>query len=161
MLLVEEDGKTALLTGDGHSEDILKGLDFYQRRNDQGQLHVSVLKVQHHGGEHNISPDFTALITADHYVFCGNGEHGNPDPRVVDLVIDARLGNREPAATNPAAQGPFKLWFNSSEGASKNLESQKHMRGLEAHVTARAAASAGRLECAFLQGREAAFELVI
>jgi len=161
MLLVEEGGKTALLTGDGHSEDILKGLDFYQRRNAQGQLHVNVLKVQHHGGEHNMSADFAALVTADHYVFCGNGEHGNPDPRVVDLVIDARLGNGQPAATNPAAQGPFKLWFNSSEAASKNTESQKHMRELEARVTGRAAASGGRVEAAFLQGTEAAFELVI
>jgi hypothetical protein len=161
MLLVEEDGKTALLTGDGHWEDILKGLDLYQRRNEQGQLHVNVLKVQHHGGEHNISPAFAALITADHYVFCGNGEHANPDPRVVDLVIDARLGAREPAATNPAAQGPFKLWFNSSEGASKNLESQRHMRELEAQVGARAAASGGRLTFAFLQGTEAAFELAV
>jgi beta-lactamase superfamily II metal-dependent hydrolase len=161
MLLVEENGQTALLTGDGHSDDILKGLDFYQRRNEQGQLHVTVLKVQHHGGEHNMSPEFAARITADHYLFCGNGEHGNPDPRVVDRVIDARLGCGPGAATNPQARGKFKLWFNSSEGASKNRESQKHMRDLEAQVRARAAASGGRLEFTFLGGTEAAFELAI
>jgi hypothetical protein len=35
------------------------------------------------------------------------------------------------------------------------------MRELEAQVTGRAAASGGRVEAAFLQGTEAAFELVI
>src|SRR5262249_18312559 len=51
MLLVEENGKLVLLTGDGHHADILKGLDHLGRLDGNGRLHVDLLKVQHHGSE--------------------------------------------------------------------------------------------------------------
>lgn len=83
-------------------------------------MHVNVLKVQHHGSEHNINEEFVSKITADHYVFCGNGEHENPDLRVIKLIIDSRLENVPFKAHHPLASKPFNLWFNSSESATKN-----------------------------------------
>ena len=54
MLLADEGGKRLLLTGDGHSADIVKGLRLHGLLDGQGRLHVDVLKVQHHGAEFNI-----------------------------------------------------------------------------------------------------------
>ena len=62
-----------LLTGDGHFADILKGLEHNGLLKEGKGLHVDVLKVQHHGSEHNFKREFAKRITADHYVICGNG----------------------------------------------------------------------------------------
>ena len=64
-----------------------------------------MLKVQHHGSECNLSRTFAETVLADHYVFCGDGAHHNPDPAVVRTIVDARLG------VDPR---PFTLWFNCS-----------------------------------------------
>ena len=55
-----------------------------------GSLHVDVLKCPHHGSIANVEQDFFERITADHYVFSGNGEHGNPDRETLELLIAAR-----------------------------------------------------------------------
>ena len=81
-----------LLTGDGHGADVLRGLERARRLDRSGRIHVDVLKVPHHGSEHNLDPDFAARVTADHYVFCANGEHANPDLRILRALFDARDG---------------------------------------------------------------------
>jgi beta-lactamase superfamily II metal-dependent hydrolase len=65
MLLAEAGGKTVLLSGDGHHADILKGLAHVGKLDAQGRIHVDVLKVQHHGAEHNIDEAFCRAVTAD------------------------------------------------------------------------------------------------
>lgn len=149
MLIVDVDGHTLLLTGDGHARDILKGLDQAGRLDESGRLHVDVLKVQHHGSEHNLTREFARRITADVYVFCANGEHDNPDPRVVTAIIESRLGPANRRTTNPAATGRFELLFNSSSSGDGRPQDRAHMRGLERTVAAAAARSGGRLRFAF------------
>lgn len=129
MFLVEESGKTILMTGDGHWEDILKGLKKIGRFNDTTGSHLDVLKVQHHGSEHNINEDFCKKITATNYVFCGNGEHANPDIDVVKAIIDSRT--TKPGITSQA-KNKFTLWFNSSSKADSNAKARAHMKKLEA-----------------------------
>jgi hypothetical protein len=138
MVLAEEDGKSVLLTGDGSHVDILKGLEKAGRL-DGGRIHVDVLKIQHHGSEHNIKRDFCERVTADHYVFCANGEHENPDLRALTVLFDAGEGRR------------FKLWFNSSPEAARRSGKPGHMREVEKLVTSRAQASDGRVEFEFLR----------
>src|SRR5688572_26505806 len=75
MLLVEEAGHTVLLTGDGVSSEILDGLAHHGKLDANGRIHVNILKVQHHGAKANVTEDFVKRVTADHYVFCGNGSH--------------------------------------------------------------------------------------
>jgi beta-lactamase superfamily II metal-dependent hydrolase len=104
MFLAEEQGQKILLTGDGHWEDIIKGLEHHQAFDGNDKLHVDVLKVQHHGAEHNIAKGFCERVTADRYVFCGNGEHANPDLDVLDLIFN-HMNND---------QRSFALLFNSS-----------------------------------------------
>jgi hypothetical protein len=143
MFLAEENGKTILLTGDGHADDILKGLEHQQAFDANGRLHVDVLKVQHHGSEHNIHQNFCDRVSADHYLFCGNGEHRNPDLDVLQLVFDRRMANDAKA---------FKFWFNSTSKLSINAAARAHMKNLETLVTKLAAKSAGRMTSKFIKG---------
>jgi len=149
MLLAEADGRTVLLTGDGHAREIIRGLNEAGRLDAQGRIHVDVLKIQHHGAVANITPAFAREVTADAYVFCGDGEHGNPEPRVVREIIDARLGSNGKLAAGPRRQ--FKLLFNSSSESSPE-DFQGHMRGLEEEVAKRAKDSGGRLKFSFAKG---------
>nr|WP_294991528.1 MBL fold metallo-hydrolase [uncultured Sediminibacterium sp.] len=134
MFLLEEKGKTLLMTGDGHWEDILKGLTIIKRLKPGKGLHLNALKVQHHGSEHNLNEEFCDTITADHYIFCGNGKHQNPDLDVVAAIINSRT--TKPAKTAEAKK-PFTLWFNTN---SKDTEGSKtHVAKIEKLVKDRAA----------------------
>jgi len=103
-LLAEENGRTCLLTGDAAEEELVEGLSaagcFAS-----GPFRCNVVKVQHHGSEFNLSKEFASQVLADHYVFCADGAHGNPNPSVVKTIIESRL----------EAAGPFTIWFNCSE----------------------------------------------
>ena len=158
MLLVEEGARTVLLTGDGHWEDILKGLESTGRLDAAGGLHVDVLKVQHHGSEHNLTAAFAKRITADRYLFCANGEHGNPDLRIVQAIIDSRLGPKTVRSTNPGADGKFKLQFNSSPDVTGGDE-RGHMQKVEQLVKKAAAASSKRMTYTFLKRSSYAINL--
>jgi beta-lactamase superfamily II metal-dependent hydrolase len=85
------DETTMLLTGDARGDKILEGLEFaYPPMKKGGKIHVNILKAPHHGSSNNIDPDFFERITADHYVFSGNGEHGNPERDTLQMLINAR-----------------------------------------------------------------------
>jgi beta-lactamase superfamily II metal-dependent hydrolase len=114
MLVIEYAGKRILLTGDGHAEDIIRGLKHIGLLTENKGLHVAVLKVQHHGSEHNLDRAFARLITADHYVICGNGLHDNPDLAVLEVIAASRIGHGEELSENPEAGQPFEVWFNCS-----------------------------------------------
>ena len=53
-------------------------------------MHVDLLKVPHHGSSNNVKRNFFERITADHYVFSGNGEHGNPEREALEMLFRAR-----------------------------------------------------------------------
>jgi len=160
MVLIEEAGKKILLTGDGHSADILKGLEFHNKLNQNAgkNLHVDVLKVQHHGSENNIDIEFCQRITADHYIFCGNGEHENPDLDAVRVIFNSRLGGATAKSANAEADKHFKLWFNSSENETENAAAKEHMRLLRELVEERNAGNEARFDFEFLDGKSS-FEL--
>jgi hypothetical protein len=143
MFLVEEPGNNGevrryILTGDGHCGDIIKGLHHHNKLDQQNGkgLHVNVLKGQHHGSEHNWDEDFVKAITADHYIFCGNGENTNPEVKVVDLVIQSRIGPAASRSSNAETGKPFTLWFNSSEAAATDSAHERHMKKLRDLVAA-------------------------
>ncbi|HVG34289.1 MAG TPA: hypothetical protein VM911_14560 [Pyrinomonadaceae bacterium] len=153
MLFVEEGDKTLLLTGDGHAQDILRGLEHHGvlDQNDGQNLHVNVLKVQHHGSEHNIDEEFCRRITADNYIFCGNGEHENPDLDVVKAILNSRLGDdADTLSPNTQVKDKFTFWFNSSESETAKEGAKAHMRELRELVESRV--EAGRFEANFLEG---------
>ena len=92
VLVAEVRGRRMLLTGDARGDRILEGLQQagLMGRSARSRLHVDVLKVPHHGSAANVDTDFFARVTADHYVFSGNGEHGNPERETVAMLREAR-----------------------------------------------------------------------
>lgn len=89
VVLAEFGGKTILLTGDARGDKILEGMKLVGLGD---SLHVDVLKGQHHGSENNYTQDYFERITADRYVFSGNGQHGNPERGTLDMLRKARPG---------------------------------------------------------------------
>lgn len=152
MFYVEEGDKKLLLTGDGHHEDIINGLKHIKKLDKDGNIHVDVLKVQHHASEHNIDEEFCRRVTARDYIFCGNGEHENPDLRVLQAIFDSRIGDDpDKLSQNPAAKGKFKFWFNSSEQVTVKAAAKKHMREVKKLVDELVAQSGGRMSAFFLK----------
>jgi len=137
MFLVEEGTKKLLLTGDGHADDIIAGLELRKKLDADGNLHVNVLKVQHHGAEYNMTPDFARRITADHYVFCGNGYATNPEEIVLKTIAAAR------------ETGEYKFWFNSTPETAAYDEQMTKVRNC---VERLADESEGRLTFEFIDG---------
>ena len=151
MLFVEDAGRTVLMTGDGHWEDILLGLEHAGKLRADGSLHVDILKVPHHGSEHNTSEEFAKRVTADTYVFCGNGAHENPDLRVVEAYIDSRIGSASKRSSNPEASNRFKLLFNCSDSSPElNSGERDHMRDLKRLVQRRRQRSGGKMRYTFM-----------
>jgi glyoxylase-like metal-dependent hydrolase (beta-lactamase superfamily II) len=114
MFLVEDAGRTVLLTGDSHHDLVLEGLEDTGNLR-PGHIHVDVLKVQHHGSEHNVDRNFCRRVSADHYVFCGNGSSGNPEREVLQMFCESRIGPGPNRALAPEAEGrPFHFWFSTT-----------------------------------------------
>jgi hypothetical protein len=152
MFLVEEGGKRLLLTGDSQQDIIVKGLELAGLLDD-GHLHVDVLKVQHHASQHNMDEDFCKRVSADHYVFCGNGSHGNPEPSVIQQIYNSRLGPKKKRALAPEAEGrKFKFWFSTTSKAQiPESQQQEAFVAIEELIDDLRDRSNGRFAAAFNQ----------
>lgn len=94
--LAEAGGKRILLTGDARGDKVLEGLQLagLLEPGDDSIIEVDLLKVPHHGSANNLNDDFFDRIVARHYVFTGNGEHGNPEREAFEMLWRAR-GNAD------------------------------------------------------------------
>jgi hypothetical protein len=90
VVLAKSGTKRMLLTGDARGDKILKGLELAGALKREKTMHVDVMKVPHHGSNNNLDDDFFERVTADHYVFSGDGEHGNPERESFEMLVDAR-----------------------------------------------------------------------
>lgn len=90
VVLAELGGKSMLLTGDARGDKIMKGMELAGLLKKGGKKHVDLLKVPHHGSDNNMETIFFKRVTADHYVFSGDGEHGNPERATLQMLLDAR-----------------------------------------------------------------------
>ena len=108
VLLVEEDDRRLLLTGDAGDESLLEYIEDAGLFDRNGRLEVDVLKVPHHGADNAYSDDFAKKVRAQHLIFCGDGEHHNPEPDVV-------RGYLKTIKAAPLSGGrPTTFWFNWS-----------------------------------------------
>jgi hypothetical protein len=82
-------------------------------------------------------------VTADKYIFCGNGEHENPDLDVLGVIFDRRMANDTKK---------FKFLFNSTSKLSVNEDGRGHLKKVEALVAKQKTKSNGRLSTAFISG---------
>jgi len=103
MVLAQAHKKKILLTGDGRGDHLLQGLAQAGLLDDQGKLHVHLLKVSHHGSDRNATKKFFQKITADTYVLSANGLNGNPDLATLIWIVESARKRRkqiELVATN-------------------------------------------------------------
>jgi hypothetical protein len=94
VLMAKVADKTMLLTGDARGDRILQGLELVGLMKKGGKIKVDLLKVPHHGSANNVDHDFFERIFAKHYVFSGDGEHGNPERETLEMLFKAR-GNED------------------------------------------------------------------
>jgi glyoxylase-like metal-dependent hydrolase (beta-lactamase superfamily II) len=90
VVLARSEDKSMLLTGDARGDKILEGLEAVGVLQPGATMDVDILKVPHHGSSNNLNPDFFRRIAARHYVFSGNGEHGNPERESMAMLFGAR-----------------------------------------------------------------------
>ena len=92
VVLAEVGKKRMLLTGDARGDKVLEGLELVGllKKDGKSTIHVDILKGPHHGSNRNVEQIFFERITADHYVFSGNGEHGNPQRETLEMLLAAR-----------------------------------------------------------------------
>lgn len=90
VVLAEVEGTSMLLTGDALGNKVMEGLELVGRLEKGGKLNVDLLKVPHHGSSNNLDVDFFERIIAKHYVFSGDGEHGNPERESLEMLLAAR-----------------------------------------------------------------------
>lgn len=92
VVLAEAGGKRILLTGDARGDKMLEGLKQVGLlgQDDESRMNVDIFKIPHHGSDRNIEPVIFRRITARHYVFSGNGEHGNPERETLQMLLDER-----------------------------------------------------------------------
>ena len=92
VLLADDGNRKALLTGDARGDFILKGLEEIGLVTAGKSLDVDLLKMPHHGSDRNVDEAFLKRVTADQYLFTGNGEHGNPERETFEMLDAARPG---------------------------------------------------------------------
>ncbi len=92
VVLAEVGGKRILLTGDARGDKVIEGLELagLLKKDGKSKIHVDIFKCPHHGSRRNNDPISFRRITADHYVFSGNGEHGNPHRETLEMLLGER-----------------------------------------------------------------------
>jgi hypothetical protein len=90
VLLFRFRGKTFLHTGDSRADLIAEGLASAGLIGSGGRAHVDLLHLPHYASENNLSEEFLQTVTADEYLFSGDGTHGNPEIATIAALIKAR-----------------------------------------------------------------------
>ncbi len=160
MLLLEEGAEQSiLLTGDGSSDEILQGLEETNELDPMEagadlddllagqQRHVTVFKIPHHGALANVTEEVIHRITADHYLFCGNGAHHNPELEVLRRIAEVRRDGIGPDTD-------FKFWFTSAaDTPGLTKQRREHMKDVEALVDDLIDESGGQMGAQFMGGQ--------
>ncbi len=53
-------------------------------------MEVEILKMPHHGSDRNVDETFLERVRGRSYLFSGNGEHGNPERKTVEMLLAAQ-----------------------------------------------------------------------
>lgn len=92
VLLVEQDGKRLLLTGDARGDKFMAATKTLGLLDKSGRLPVDVFKVPHHGSDRNLSTKCFEQFPAPYYVISGDGKHGNPERATLEYLVAALAG---------------------------------------------------------------------
>ena len=98
-----------------------------------GTLHVNILKVPHHGSD-RIDAIFFRGVTADHYVFSGDGEHGNPERETLQMLLD-ECGDNDSRSISPTLSTP-STWH-AKKDWNKEQQKERNRARTDPTVTVR------------------------
>jgi hypothetical protein len=88
-MLVEFDGHSVLMTGDGHGDVLAKGIRRLLKARKLGVLPVDVVKLPHHCSAGNVTEDFLSLLDSGRFVISTNGaRYNHPDETAVMRVLN-------------------------------------------------------------------------
>ncbi len=108
--------RTMLLTGDARGDDMIQGLKEEGLLDQNGKIHVDIFKLPHHGSDRNVKDETFRDITAEHYLISANGEHGNPEPATLDMLVKGRAQTRT---------DKFKVYFTFPDRAYSLISEEK------------------------------------
>ena len=91
-------------------------------------------------------------MTANNYVFCANGAHENPDLRVLEAIVDSRIGPAHSRSKNSQTKNRFRFWFNNSSTFDDeiNAENKGHMALVEADIASYINQSGDQMSATFI-----------
>lgn len=90
-VLVQYEGKRALLTGDAHTDRLTDSIKAFKGTAKRLRLHA--LKVAHHASEHNVSRELVELIDCNRYLISTNGSYfKHPTPAAIARLL--KFGGR-------------------------------------------------------------------
>jgi hypothetical protein len=90
ILLFRYGGKTFLHTGDSRADLILNALRATRLMRESGSAHVDLLHLPHLGSNHNLTPELLEHLTAENYLFTGDGTYSEPKVESIAMLIAAR-----------------------------------------------------------------------
>jgi hypothetical protein len=123
VVLAQSGGKRMLLTGDALADDtLLEGLKEAKLLKGGGTLHVDILKMPHHGSIRNVTEEFLATVTADHYVFSASGKYGNPDLDTLKMFSRVRGDSGATVHLTNAVPHALKFFKSDLKKARKNYK---------------------------------------
>lgn len=86
-LLFEFEDKRVVLTGDADDRRLVASIR-PRAEAEGGRFHVDVLKVAHHGSDHNLSNELLDLIDCDRYLISTSGaRHDHPNEIAVARIL--------------------------------------------------------------------------
>lgn len=90
--LLEADGKKMLFLGDAHDQGVKENLGALGYSN-ANRLKVDLVKISHHGSQHNTSNELLAMLDSPRYVISTDGsKHGLPNKRTIARIIKTTNG---------------------------------------------------------------------
>ncbi len=95
MFLVEDGENRILFTGDGNARTIIEELETNNKMNDNGRLHVDILKIPHHGSRYNVNKTFFKRIIAKKYIISANRRH--PSKKTLEWLVQSIKENDQGA----------------------------------------------------------------
>lgn len=97
-MLIEYDGHSVLMTGDGFGDVLSTGIRRLLKERKQTVLSVDVMKLPHHGSAGNVTDELLALVDTSRFVISTNGDvYDHPDPLAIERVL--RRPNRANGTT--------------------------------------------------------------
>jgi beta-lactamase superfamily II metal-dependent hydrolase len=104
--LAEYDGHGALLTGDAFAGDVQAAARSVLRDRNERRLHVDALKLSHHGGRKNTSPELLDSLACSRFLFSTDGSmYRHPDREsVARAIVHGRAAGRPTIVFNHRTQ---------------------------------------------------------